>query len=405
MTSTTAGGRISVGGKRDKAGKVAKMDRQRVIELLKQKSKEAVYVASLPYNNNEYLPWRRNIEDILESAFGVTSTEYKRVADVHMTTKGTREAIQRTYVALVHRIQQEVDSIIQKYEILGIKEKPAPIADYTEKIESKESELILQGTPDMIIVSISNVVKNLNSQGYKYGFHRTSGRPDYTKWDKTYFASYAISEGTEEKIGTISLQLIPNDRTLLKTPHPKDWDSSFKYFLDALFAEFEQLGYIKKEKTAIVESLPPEVLSAKANWKDINKEFGITKMSFGRKINFVTDPFKRTIIFRDVEQAFILASSGFSKPAVILAGSVIEELLRLYLEYKNISPISNNFDGYIKTCEQKGLLKSGISRLSDSVRHFRNLVHLSKEETKRYTISKSTAKGAVASIFTIANDF
>jgi len=141
------------------------------------------------------------------------------------------------------------------------------------------------------------------------------------------------------------------------------------------------------------------------SWRDIEGEFGITKMSFGRKINFITIPFKRTIIFRDVEQAFILASLGFSKPAVILAGGVIEELLRLYLEHKNITPISNSFDGYIQTCEQKGLLEAGISRLSDSARHFRNLVHLSKEESKRHTISKSTAKGAVASIFTIANDF
>jgi len=90
---------------------------------------------------------------------------------------------------------------------------------------------------------------------------------------------------------------------------------------------------------------------------------------------------------------------------VILAGSVIEELLRLYLEHKNISPISDNFDGYIRTCEQNGLMKSGISRLSDAVRHFRNLVHLSQEKTKRYTISKATAKGAVSAIFTIANNF
>ena len=32
-------------------------------------------------------------------------------------------------------------------------------------------------------------------------------------------------------------------------------------------------------------------------------------------------------------------------------------------------------------------------------------VHLSAEKTKKYTISKSTAIGAVSSIFTIANDF
>ena len=106
------------------------MDKQRAIELLKQKSEEAVHVASLFYENNEYLPWRRNIEDILESAFGVTSTEYKRVADIPgKKIKGTRVEIQRSYVKYVHRIQQEVDSIIQKHELLGIEEKPAVIAE------------------------------------------------------------------------------------------------------------------------------------------------------------------------------------------------------------------------------------------------------------------------------------
>jgi hypothetical protein len=33
---------------------------------------------------------------------------------------------------------------------------------------------------------------------------------------------------------------------------------------------------------------------------------------FGKKINFVEDTFKRKIIFRDVEHAYVLASLGFS---------------------------------------------------------------------------------------------
>lgn len=139
-------------------------------------------------------------------------------------------------------------------------------------------------------------------------------------------------------------------------------------------------------------------------WTDIHNDFDISKRTFGKRINFVTSKYKKKIVFRDIEHAYILAKNGLSKPATILAGSVIEELLRLYLESKNIKPAKNTFEEYIETCEQKGLLKSGISRLSDSVRHFRNLVHLSKEKTKKYTISKAAAKGAVASIFTIAND-
>lgn len=145
--------------------------------------------------------------------------------------------------------------------------------------------------------------------------------------------------------------------------------------------------------------------SSSAIWVAIENEFGINKNKFGRKINFVKDKHRRTIIFRDVEHSFVLACSGYSKPAVILAGSVIEELLRLYLQHKNIKLQSDKFDDYIKTCEDHKLLEKGISRLTDSARHFRNLVHLSNEKGKKHAISQSMAKGAVSSIFTIANDF
>jgi len=171
---------------------------------------------------------------------------------------------------------------------------------------------------------------------------------------------------------------------------------------------------IKKRIEASQKETKPEkrtnimgtsTLSAKEIWDEIEKDFDITKRVFGKKINFVTDGFKRKIIFRDVGNAYVLANLGYSKPAVILAGSVIEELLRLYLIHKKIKSASKTFDSYIQTCEQNGLLKSGISRLTDSVRHFRNVVHLQKEENSKITISKATAKGAVTSIFTIANDF
>jgi len=145
--------------------------------------------------------------------------------------------------------------------------------------------------------------------------------------------------------------------------------------------------------------------SSKEIWEAIRCEYDISKKEFGKKINFVSDPLKRKIIFRDIEHAFVLASQGFSKPAIILAGGVIEELLRLYLEHKNIKPKCEKFFAYIEACENNDLLKRGVSRLTDSIRDFRNLVHLENEKTKRHTISKPTAKGAVASIFIIANDF
>jgi len=146
-------------------------------------------------------------------------------------------------------------------------------------------------------------------------------------------------------------------------------------------------------------------LSIDKGWNLIQKDFDISKKTFGKKINFVTDKFKRKIIFRDIEHAYILANNGFSKPSVILAGSVIEELLRLYLQHNKIRPEGSTFDSYIKACEENGLLKAAISRLTDSVRHFRNIVHLQKEASLKHTISKATAKGAVTSIFTLVNDF
>jgi hypothetical protein len=140
-------------------------------------------------------------------------------------------------------------------------------------------------------------------------------------------------------------------------------------------------------------------------WEKLKTDFGTNKKTFGKKIGFVSDSFKREVIFRDIGQAHLLAEAGFSKPAVILAGSVLEELLRLFLEFKGVKPIKETYDGYIKTCVDKKLLKSPVHQPTDSVRQFRNLVHLKEETSSRHTISKATAKGAVSSIFTIANDF
>ncbi|MEK0337943.1 MAG: hypothetical protein QQN41_10970 [Nitrosopumilus sp.] len=140
------------------------------------------------------------------------------------------------------------------------------------------------------------------------------------------------------------------------------------------------------------------------SWESINQDFDETKRSLGRKLNFISDSFKKQIIFRDIAQSYVLSKNGFDKPAVILAGSAIEEILRLYLHSKNISTKRNTFDEYIRVCVENGLLKKGISKLSESVRHFRNLVHLEKEITKKYTISKATAKNAVSSVFMIIND-
>lgn len=155
-----------------------------------------------------------------------------------------------------------------------------------------------------------------------------------------------------------------------------------------------------------LENTPSTTLKISASemkdtWKQIHSDYKITKREFGKRINFVGDKYKRTIIFRDIEQAYILSQHGFNKPAVILAGGVIEELLRLLLLAKGITTSKNTFDNYIKECETSGFLEPGIHRLTDSVRYFRNIVHLAKENSRWDCVKESTAKGAVASVFTI----
>lgn len=140
-------------------------------------------------------------------------------------------------------------------------------------------------------------------------------------------------------------------------------------------------------------------------WDEIYSEYGISKRVFGKKINFIQDKHKRKIIFRDVQDAYVLLKNSYPKPSIILAGGVIEELLRLYLLHKGHTPAQNTFDEYIKICEDKKLLKRAISRLSDSIRYFRNYVHLEKEIDTKTSLNKSAASGVVSSIFTIVNDF
>lgn len=140
-------------------------------------------------------------------------------------------------------------------------------------------------------------------------------------------------------------------------------------------------------------------------WKEIEKEFEISKREFGKRINFVKDTFKREIIFRDIEQAYVLSKMGFNKPTVILAGGVIEELLRLFLENKGENVKNKKFEELIEICYKKEFLKEEISNLASAIRRFRNSVHLATEKTKKNTISKATASATVALIFTIVNDF
>jgi len=132
------------------------MDIKRALELLKERSEEAVRIAGQRYDASEWVRWRRNIEDILESAFGSTSKEYKRVANIEFKeVQGTDIALQREFKRRVYRIQQEVDSIIQKYELFGIE------AESETTVEIPPKAFISHGKGGGALLKLEKFIKEL----------------------------------------------------------------------------------------------------------------------------------------------------------------------------------------------------------------------------------------------------
>ncbi|MBU6142164.1 hypothetical protein KGO95_03580 [Patescibacteria group bacterium] len=149
------------------------------------------------------------------------------------------------------------------------------------------------------------------------------------------------------------------------------------------------------------------VMSVNDLWKQIEKDCGDSKLQFARRINFVKGTYAREVIFRDIAHAQGCLMNGFYKPATILAGGVIEELLRQYLISKGYppKPKKESFHEYIEACREHGLIKRALVHLTGGVKDFRNLVHLKEESSRRHAISRSAAAGAIHAIFTLAHDF
>lgn len=161
-------------------------------------------------------------------------------------------------------------------------------------------------------------------------------------------------------------------------------------------------------KKANIESMPkqsskPIPQSEKETWKEIKAEYNLSKPTIGKRISFIRDDKARTIIFRDIWQAFFLLQNGFNKPAVILSGGVIEEILAQLLKCKGLLPSTDTFVKLIQVCREKKLFSNGTLNLLDSIRDFRNLVHVGKE-IRESKMSKTMAKTAVSSLFHILNE-
>lgn len=148
-----------------------------------------------------------------------------------------------------------------------------------------------------------------------------------------------------------------------------------------------------------IQKKEPEV------WVRIDKEYGLTKKGLEARFLFIEEDFKRSIIFRDIEHAFLLSELGYYKPSVLLSGGVIEELLRLYLSHKTGLNKRGKFMDYINELDKNNYLSKPISNLTDSVRLFRNNVHLIKEKDQKVSITKAHSKSALSSLFSLIDSF
>ncbi len=122
---------------------------------------------------------------------------------------------------------------------------------------AEELKQILRGTPDMVLECVRSVVEELSLHGEMYEIRRTSGTPDYARWDRTYYATCGVflirknvftGQESKPEIGTIRLQLLPEEKTLIRSLIPDNWDSPFGHFLQSLFIEFQRLGFVDFER-------------------------------------------------------------------------------------------------------------------------------------------------------------
>lgn len=140
-----------------------------------------------------------------------------------------------------------------------------------------------------------------------------------------------------------------------------------------------------------------------SGWVAIQKDHGLTKRVIGKKLNFVKEKTLKDILFRDIEQAYLLLHHKFYKPAIIISGGALEEILKEFLKHNQKIPSGNRFVDCIEVAKKHSLFSNGIISLLDSMRDFRNLVHIDKERAGQ-KVGIQLARTAVSALFLILKE-
>lgn len=150
-------------------------------------------------------------------------------------------------------------------------------------------------------------------------------------------------------------------------------------------------------------------------WEQVTEEFAVTKRKLAKRIPYVLNRKVRAIIYRDIEDAMRCKQHSLWKPSVILAGGVVECLMRNLVDsvgdekkvrtaYKEFFPERKHkkpetLEEYIGVCRHLGLVDGSIADLLSAVRGWRNLVHPDKERRSALKPDKNMAETALRSIF------
>ena len=141
------------------------MDKSKAIEMLKQCLEEIPQLEELHYDNQKFELWRNKVSDILEAAFGRSSSEWDKFVRAAGASiySGTEIEYQQEYNRRLYDYETALKSTIQKYEILGVKRERSYIEVPPESVlrEVPPKAFIAHGGDSPALSKLKNFLEAL----------------------------------------------------------------------------------------------------------------------------------------------------------------------------------------------------------------------------------------------------
>jgi hypothetical protein len=142
-------------------------------------------------------------------------------------------------------------------------------------------------------------------------------------------------------------------------------------------------------------------------------------------LDFVVDPYYRESLRTDISTAFSAENNGEWKPATVVAGSVVEALLLLVLQYLPPVVVGGHaqqaqhagfqmnpglpldrwtLGQYIEVAKRCGTISEGTAAQCRLAQEFRNLIHPGRAARLGTTCTRATALSALAAVEHVVDD-